>query len=90
MAVALRRPRAAAALHQRREARFAWLLILPTVLFVGLFVAVPIVFSFVLSLFSYSVIAPAHWSAWPTTTRCCTTATPSTPSTSRSCWRWAS
>ena len=27
----------------------------------GLFVAVPIVFSFVLSLFSYSVIAPAHW-----------------------------
>ena len=61
MAVALRRPGAAAALHQRREARFAWLLILPTVLFVGLFVAVPIVFSFVLSLFSYSVIAPAHW-----------------------------
>lgn len=61
MAVALRRPGAAAALHQRREARFAWLLILPTVLFVGLFTAVPIVFSFVLSLFSYSVIAPAHW-----------------------------
>lgn len=61
MAIALRRPGAAAALHQRREARFAWLLILPTVLFVGLFVAVPIVFSFVLSLFSYSVIAPAHW-----------------------------
>ena len=61
MAIALRRPGAAAAQHQRREARFAWLLILPTVLFVGLFVAVPIVFSFVLSLFSYSVIAPAHW-----------------------------
>ena len=61
MAVALRRPGAAAALHQRRETRFAWLLILPTVLFVGLFIAVPIVFSFVLSLFSYSVIAPAHW-----------------------------
>ena len=61
MAVALRRPGAAAALHQRRETRFAWLLILPTVLFVGLFIAVPIVLSFVLSLFSYSVIAPAHW-----------------------------
>jgi multiple sugar transport system permease protein len=61
MALALRRPGAPATLHRRRETRFAWLLILPTVLFVGLFTAVPIVFSFVLSLFSYSVISPAHW-----------------------------
>lgn len=61
MALALRRPGVSATLHRRRETRFAWLLILPTVLFVGLFTAVPIVFSFVLSLFSYSVISPAHW-----------------------------
>lgn len=61
MALALRRPGVSATLHRHRETRFAWLLILPTVLFVGLFTAVPIVFSFVLSLFSYSVISPAHW-----------------------------
>jgi multiple sugar transport system permease protein len=61
MAIALRRPGTAASQHRRRETRFAWLLILPTVLFVGLFTAVPIVFSFILSFFSYSVISPAHW-----------------------------
>jgi multiple sugar transport system permease protein len=61
MALALPRPKVPVGLHRRRETRFAWLLILPTVLFVGLFTAAPIVASFVLSFFSYSVIAPAHW-----------------------------
>jgi multiple sugar transport system permease protein len=65
MALALQRPKAAlkaaASLQRRRETRFAWLLILPTVLFVGVFTAAPIVASFVLSLFNYSVIAPAKW-----------------------------
>jgi multiple sugar transport system permease protein len=48
-------------LHRRRETRFAWLLILPTILGVGLFTAVPIVGSFVLSLFNYSIISPTKW-----------------------------
>lgn len=61
MALALRRPKVPASLQRRRETRFAWLLILPTVLFVGVFTAAPIVGSFVLSFFNYSVIAPAHW-----------------------------
>ncbi len=65
MALALQRPNAAlnaaASLQRRRETRFAWLLILPTVLFVGVFTAAPIVASFVLSFFNYSVIAPTKW-----------------------------
>ena len=61
MALALRQPKVPAGLKRRREARFAWLLILPTVLFVTVFTAAPIVFSFILSFFSYSVIKPAHW-----------------------------
>jgi multiple sugar transport system permease protein len=61
MALALLRPKAPAKLQRRRETRFAWLLILPTILFVGVFTAAPIVGSFVLSFFNYSVIAPAHW-----------------------------
>ena len=61
MALALRQPKVPAGLKRRREARFAWLLILPTVLFVTVFTAAPIVFSFILSFFSYSVIKPARW-----------------------------
>ncbi len=61
MALALRQPKVPAGLKRRRETRFAWLLILPTVLFVTVFTAAPIVFSFILSFFSYSVIKPAHW-----------------------------
>jgi multiple sugar transport system permease protein len=61
MALALGRPKASANLKRRRETRFAWLLILPTVLFVGVFTAAPIVGSFILSFFSYSVISPARW-----------------------------
>lgn len=44
-----------------RESRFAWLLVLPTVLGAGLFTAAPIVASFMLSLFNYSVISPPTW-----------------------------
>jgi multiple sugar transport system permease protein len=58
---ALRRPVPASAARRRHEARFAWLLILPTVLGVGLFTAAPIIASFVLSLFNYSVISPPTW-----------------------------
>ena len=61
MALALRQPKVPAGLKRRRETRFAWLLILPTVLFVTVFTAAPIVFSFILSFFSYSVIKPARW-----------------------------
>ncbi len=61
MALALRQPKVPAGLKRRRETRFAWLLILPTVLFVTVFTAAPIVFSFILSFFSYSVIKPAQW-----------------------------
>jgi multiple sugar transport system permease protein len=62
MALALRsRIGAAANPQRRRETRFAWLLILPTILGVGLFTAAPIVASFVLSFFSYSIIQPAQW-----------------------------
>ena len=51
----------ATGLQRRRETRFAWLLILPTVLFVAVFTASPIIASFVLSFYNYSVIKPAHW-----------------------------
>jgi multiple sugar transport system permease protein len=61
MTIAPSRPAPARVLRRRRETRFAWLLILPTVLFVGLFTAAPIVASFILSFFSYSIIAPARW-----------------------------
>jgi len=65
MALALPRLRAPAKVsgltHQQRETRFAWLLILPTVLGVGLFTALPILASFVLSLFNYSIVQPTKW-----------------------------
>jgi multiple sugar transport system permease protein len=65
MALALPRLRAPARArgltHQQRETRFAWLLILPTVLGVGLFTALPILASFVLSLFNYSIVQPTKW-----------------------------
>lgn len=61
MAVALERSEARASVQRRRETRFAWMLIIPTVLFVGVFTAAPIVASFVLSFFNYSIIKPAHW-----------------------------
>jgi multiple sugar transport system permease protein len=65
MAVALPRLRAPAKIramsHQQRETRFAWLLILPTILGVGLFTAFPILASFVLSLFNYSIVQPTKW-----------------------------
>ena len=61
MALALRRAKMPACLQRRRETRFAWLLILPTVLFVAVFTAGPIIASFVLSFYNYSVIKPAHW-----------------------------
>ena len=47
--------------RRRRESRFAWLLILPSLLAVGLFTALPILASFVLSLFNYSIISPTKW-----------------------------
>jgi multiple sugar transport system permease protein len=61
MALAIPRPRVTANLHRRRETRFAWLLIFPTILGVGLFTAAPIIASFVLSFFNYSIIQPSQW-----------------------------
>jgi multiple sugar transport system permease protein len=61
MALAIPRPRVPASLQRRRETRFAWLLIFPTILGVGLFTAAPIIASFVLSFFNYSIIQPSHW-----------------------------
>lgn len=61
MALAIPRPRVPASLQRRRETRFAWLLIFPTILGVGLFTAAPIIASFVLSFFNYSIIQPSQW-----------------------------
>jgi multiple sugar transport system permease protein len=61
MAIATLKPRAKDNSRRRRETRFAWLLILPSILAVGLFTAFPILASFALSFFNYSIISPTKW-----------------------------
>jgi len=47
--------------RSRSEERFAWAMITPTVLTVGVFTALPILASFALSFFNYNAITAPHW-----------------------------
>lgn len=47
--------------NARREGAFGFLMISPAVVFVGIFTFIPIIFSAVLSLFSWDVISPANF-----------------------------